>query len=223
MYLKILVLLITGGLGRTAVAAPILDQVFDDIGNLGNILGNTLAEGFAYAAQSVTAGVSADLVRVDLNAGRNANFTTPWELQILRAVNGLPSGIVLGSQIIDLPVNTGTDWRSYDLQVPVQLQAGEQFVLALHPLGVTGNPGLFAGIWHGGTDDPYTRGRHFYGTDVNAIFGPEIIDPGCSPGCQSWDLNFRTYMASEVPEASTLLLVSLGVLLVGARLVRRLQ
>src|ERR1035437_3632151 len=154
-------------------ASVIIDQAFDNCSGCSGGLANILAEGFAFAAQTVTEGVAGNLVRVDLDAGARSSFLTPWELLIISAPGGLPNGNVLASQIVSLPTNTGDDWASFDLASPVPLAAGDQFAIALHPAGITGNPGLFAGAWAGGTGNPYSGGRLFYGTAANSIFTPE--------------------------------------------------
>jgi hypothetical protein len=195
----------------------LFDQVFDNCGACAGGLGNVLAEGFAFAAQTVTAGMAGSLVRVDLDAGVRRDFLLPWELMVISAPLGQPKGHVLTSQTVALPANTGDDWVSFDLSTPVALDVGDKFAIALHPVGITGNPGLFAGVWSGGTGNPYAGGRLFYGTASNSIFTPESVDPLCSPGCQGWDLFFRTYVdtnTTAAPEPSAGWLFTIGVTLI---------
>lgn len=210
----VLVLLVPTTVG----AAVVLDQAFDNCSSCTSSLSAALGEGFSHTAQTVTAGVSGDLVRVDLHVQRGANFLTPWELLIIEAPAGIPNGNVLTAQLVDLPIVAA--FSAFELAAPVHFNAGDSFAIALHPQGVNGvSPQLDAGSWGGGTGDPYSGGRLLFGTASDHIFPPESVDPLCVPlvGCLGWDLFFRTYVEVSAPVSApaTIFILVVGFALIG--------
>ncbi len=190
-----------------AHAVPIVDQDFTS----GCCLGGALAEGLSYSGQSVTAGVSGNLVRVDLMAGRSSGFLTPWFLDIQEMASGVPTGNVLSRTLIDpsdFPVNIGFEPGLFvTLSTPVFFEAGDVFAIVLHPQGVEGfSPGLFAGLWGGDVNSGYLGGTALSGPFANAL----------SP--QDFDFHFRTFV-TPVPEPKSYVFLLMG--LVALRWARR--
>jgi hypothetical protein len=186
--------------------AEVVDQSY--VAPPGN-LGAVLAEGFAFVGQTATTGITGDLVAVELNAARRSDFLTPWVLDIQRVVNGVPTGEVLSSTVV-APQNfySGTLFGApsvplplrIDLSTPVFFQVGDPFGIILHPQGVTGSPGLFAGLWVGNPTDGYAGGTAVFGPQANAL----------TP--QGFDLHFRTLVdpSASAPEPPGIVLLCLG-------------
>lgn len=193
-----------------AHATPLVDQSYT-----GSSLSAILAEGEAYVGQSVTSGLSGYLVRVELEASRGSTFTIPWILDIQEVIAGNPTGTVLSSTLIDptdFPINTGFEPPLVvELSSPVLFDAGDTFAIVLHPQGVEGHPGLFAGIWDGGCTSfstfCYPGGQALFGPSANALAGDD------------YDLNFKTFVSQQVeePRSLPLLVFGLGLMMVGFR------
>ena len=194
-----LLLLATSG---SAMAGPVLDQKYDSAGNFLSVL----AEEFAYTAQTVTTNVSGALVAVELSAGKRPDFALQWVLDVVKVADGNPTGEILASQIIDLPSPSSfgipRPFFRFDFSVPAVFKFGDVFALGLHPKDIVGQPGLFAGSWMGGTGDPYSGGKAYFGTHAGTL----------TAGAPDIDLNFRTFVTpSEVPEPNSLALFGIGV------------
>jgi hypothetical protein len=192
-------------------AAPVVaDQA---VSNCFDCVGIMLAEATSHVGQSVTAGVTGHLVRLDLNA-MTSSIDTSWELIIGLAPDGMPNGTILHTQEIVLsPLQDTSAWTSVMLSRQLFMRENTGFVISLHPTGVNGAlPFLAAGIWMGGMGDPYGRGRAFYGTANSRLFPAEAMDPACTE-CWSHDLFFRTYVQpSPVPDVPTFACVAAGIL-----------
>ena len=200
-------------------AAVALDQVFDDCGFSGppprpctGPSGFALGEGFAHVAQTVTAGITGRLRRIDLHAVGHA--VRAFELFIIEAPGGVPNGHVLSAQIVEL-AEVDSPWKSYDLLTPVHMSAGESFAIDLHPVGVEGPfPGKGAGSWGGGSGNPYARGKTFVGITEDSLIAYEQV---CA-ACLGFDNFFRTYVeTSSVPLPSTLAAMVVAAVLISLR------
>lgn len=209
MFLSILLLPLVGK------SALIVDQSFSSGGGL---LFSSLVSGSAYTGQTVTVGISGDLVAVEFNAKRREDFLIPWILDIQDVSDsGFPTGSVLTSEIIQpedfdtYPVTTPAPIPmpvKVDFSNPVNFSVGDQFAIVLHAEGVTGSPGLYAGDWAGGYGNPYPGGALFSGPQADQL----IIK-------SDYDLHFRSIMDSTpVPIPTAMFLLGSGLIcLVGLR------
>lgn len=185
---------------QTAVfAAPLLDQRYDDAGNFLTIL----AESDAYVGQIVTAGRAGKLVAVEIAARDREEFALPWQIDIIEIDAGVPTGRVLASEVSALPSPPSFEiprrFLRIDFASPATFMAGEAFGISIHPQGVSGSPGLFAGAWPGGRGDPYPNGAAFFGGTLHSL----------RVSAAGEDLNFRTHVES-VPEPASISLVVIG-------------
>ena len=184
-----------------AMAGPILNQKYDSAGNLLSVM----AQEYAYTAQTVTAQVAGALVAVELSVGQSPDFASPWVLDVIGVLDASPTGEILASQITHLPSPASfgipRPFFRIDFSVPAAFDVGDMFALALHPKHMLDTQlGLFAG-WTGGTGDPYSGGRVYFGNDAGSLV----------PGSPDFDLNFRTFIAaSAVPEPDSLALFGIG-------------
>ena len=155
-----------------------------------------LAEGFAYAAQTVTAGVSGPLVGADVYFGEFAEQTVPWEVRVHQVVNGTPTGTVLAlvtipSSQVPSALDVPPQFVHVDFPSPPTFTAGQQFALVVHLQGTEGSPGLFAGSWQGNADGLYPGGQLFFSLNGTTF----LPDP------PPFDVFFRTFV--QIPEPSS--------------------
>jgi hypothetical protein len=204
-----------------ALAAPILDQLYANVGCFGCTAGlsSALAEGFAYVGQTVTPAIAGNLVSVDIYAIQRPDFLIPWVIEIVNAPGGTPNGAVRSSSdLFRLPTSDG--WTSVPLLTPAFFTLGESFAIVIHPNGVTGQPGLLAGDWGGGIEggDPYPGGVPVFGPTLS-----QLTLEGSYPPFGQGDLLFRTFV-DPVPEPATIVLLGPGIgALLGYRKKRRLR
>jgi hypothetical protein len=195
-----------GQLWHPIAVMPRLNHVIVDQSFLGTNppTGFNVAEGFAYVGQTVTAGVSGHLVAVELNVARRPDFLIPWVLDIQEVVEGIPTGVILSSTTLAaediplLPVSlspTAPLALSVAMNKAVPLAAGQQFAIVLHPQGLEGVPGLFAGLW-GGADG------YLGGTALHGHYG-NLLSPS------GGDVHFRTLMHVPEPSAAAMLMAGM--------------
>ena len=133
-------------------------------------------------AQTVTAGVTGKLLRVDLPIGCSTGELV-IEIQGI-AFDGKPNGDVLSRRVFrgnSLPANTD-DFKSFPLRRPVPLQAGDRFAIVMR--NETGQCAISSGI----LGDPYPAGEFFFDDLVNNVGWIPNSDFDDS------DLPFQTWM-----------------------------
>ncbi len=161
-----------------------------------------LAEGFAYTAQTVTAGITGTLDAVDIQFTRAPVVDTSWEVTIHDVASGQPTGSVLASKSVpaaDVPTAGGADPVHVAFDAPPSFSAGRQFAIVLRLEGTSGIPGLGAGSWFGNAADPYPGGRTYISPDgVNFM-----------PSSPAFDLFFQTHVT---PEPASLALLAAGLM-----------
>lgn len=191
-------------LALNAHALAVVDQVNATTRPVGVVA--LLAYGTSYRAQTVTTGITGNLVAVDLNVAAPSNFPVPWVLDIRAANDTAIFSTVLSSTIIpqsEFPTSAVSlsALEPFSLRVllstPVHFNAGERFAIVLHGQGLSGAPGYGEPYWTGAGPDPYPGGTGFTGV------GPLSMVSG------DYDLHFRTFVDS-VPEPGVVLLVAIA-------------
>ena len=187
-----------------ASAAPILDQSFDANPAGGNfVLGITSAGAVEDLAQTFTAGLTGDLVQVDVQIWNLISFGVPSAtgditLEIQTTSGGAPSGTVLATETImsvSVPTTGGTvPFTNVVLSAPFGVTAGDILAIVLLYSG----PGNY--LWRFSGGDLYAPGGIFPRLNAGSWVGP------------FGDGGFQTWV--DVPEPSALLLLSLGALVV---------
>lgn len=153
---------------RCAETSPVSDQSYTGSINLESVL----ADGFAFAGQTVTAGKSGELHAVELWAIRRPDFLIPWICDIQEVVDGRPTGLVLSTARIQSD-QFPSAWTNVPFRVifehPAYFNAGEQYAIVLHPEGLIGSPGQSAGKWAGRFPGGYHAGNRVHGHDASSL------------------------------------------------------
>jgi hypothetical protein len=184
-----------------ADAQGTLDQSFTSPNNAGA----DINDGFAFVAQTYTAGLNGSLAGVNIEVQAFSSLY-PLRVTILAVSNGVPTSLLLGETVLfrsDAPLGFYVSF-----QQPILQQTGQQYAIAVNYFGAPPpSPINTLGLWSGASGDIYTGGSMFSSRNGASW------DPGLSA-----DLHFRTYVTT-IPEAATLTLAWLGsaVLLISRR------
>ncbi|MFO0689506.1 MAG: PEP-CTERM sorting domain-containing protein [Myxococcota bacterium] len=190
----------------TARAATVIDQQ-NLVGGAG--IGPTRTQSYQ---QGLTAGGSGLLAQVDLNilylaccaqpAGFGATNTFLLDVYGTPPWNGQPYNAT--TPLASIPVTvTQTGWLSIDVSsAGLVLSPGQQFAL-----GLRSDVYWDLGIDSSGPYNPYGGG---------SLYGNGGLIQGNNQGVGAWDLVFKTYLSTPVPEPGTALLVGLGLAALGA-------
>ena len=157
-----------------------------------NNLACAINEGFAFVAQTYTAGITGTLagINIDVISRRDSSPDFASErvfrlhVALCEVVNGFPSPTVLGE--ITLPTGSAPLSLLIAFPKPVPQVAGVQYAIVVNyadapPSGA----GQGLGHWSGTTRNPYKDGELFFGPDGNIWFASSINDH---------DVHFRTYV-----------------------------
>lgn len=200
--------------------ADILDQSFSAAGGL---LAE-INEGFFAIAQSFTAGITGDLLRIQVDVvsqpiqGSIGSISPyPIDVSILAVANDLPT-IVLTS--VTLPPDNYLLGTSIFLPQPIPVVAGDQYAISVNYVGAPPiGPGSGQGHWIGGIGDPYHGGKMFFTLDGHSWTCDGLVGTG---KCD-FDLAFRTFVepTASAPEPGALLMAVFGVAAITLRPRRR--
>ena len=175
------VLLFSTGTTRAATQE---DQVQEVVGEIFCVQPSEGSACYRGGAQTVTAGVSGELIAVDLFLNRRDLTTEDLTIQIR---DGTPDGAVLASSdpiaAADLPVAPDADWILVTFPSPPAITAGAVFAIVIpdDPLFPTPDPSWG---WGKASDDRYGGGVAFGGSGGNSW----------EPYVDGSDLAFRTYV-----------------------------
>ena len=204
------------------MASPTRATVYADQSFDGCCVWGFLADGFSHAGQTVTAGATGRLVRVEMSVTRSWGFDADWILDVRELAGAhddeLRMGALLSSTVIrsiDIPLGGSRSAPSLSVDLPssVFFRAGDSFAIVLHPKDVEGiAPHLSAGLWsggcYGGWGRCYTGGEALYGMSADTLYK------------QPFDFAFVTYISPvPEPETRTLMLAAL----IGFALIGRLR
>lgn len=168
----------------------IIDQRLDIISR--NNLGANINEGFPYAGQVFTAGITGLLVGVSvhirskrsMNPNRGFDFFN-LRISIYSVENGFPKDELTS---IVLNKDESTIEEIIELPTPIKQKKDEQYaILANYPNGPKCGAGQWLGNWEGITDNQYQQG--------NLVFGN--IDSWFISSVNYHDVFFRTYVSKE--------------------------
>jgi hypothetical protein len=193
---------------RAAHAATVLDQNYDPTIDLGE----SINDGFPYAAQVVIAGIQGYLSRADLDVTAGPNSFADWMVTVNAVQGGVPTDTILASQLV--PVNESTSLE-VDFSSPAYFDAGDSFALVISAPSLPLH--TLAGIWHGSFDEPYPAGGQAYESldDENfSLISTEYPDSA---------LAFDTYVNVPEPSGVPTLVATLGLLLFLRRPARLLR
>ncbi|MGD2076280.1 MAG: hypothetical protein PVG38_15380 [Gammaproteobacteria bacterium] len=179
-----------------AIAAPIVDQEQVEVAPLSEI-GAIVVGGpdLQRVAQVITAGVTGDLVQVDLAVACPSG--DDLVLQVYEVVVDdrgmftpglglLATEVIPGMQLPPFPDPLNPDFRSLSLSRPVAFTAGEMFAVVVVSPGTCAMP-------YGPVGDPYLGGDGWTHSNSQPIWVPVGGATGRA------DLGFRTWM--DVPDA----------------------
>lgn len=165
----------------------IIDQKFDDLTS--DNLGCNINEGFIYAGQTFTAGITGDLVAISVHirSKRSLNPDNGFkhynlQIAIYSTENGYPSEEL--SNVL-LEKDESLIDEIIELKKPVFQEKGRQYaIIANYPDGPKHGAGEWLGVWSGSTDNKYPKGNLFAGNGGD-WFGSSI---------NNHDVFFRTYI-----------------------------
>ena len=162
-----------------AASAQTLDQSFVSPGNLGA----DINEGFRFAAQTFSAGVTGTLggVNIDVQSSKSSS-TFPLHVAIRAVMGGVPSTTVLGETLL----RSSNAPLSQLITFPqvINIVAGLQYAIVVNYEGAPPpGAGQSQGIWYGAPGDQYNGGSHC----VSRL-------DGISWSCGDADGHFQTYM-----------------------------
>lgn len=131
-------------------------------------------------AQVVTPSVTGLLAEVAFPVGCVSNMT----VAVREVVDGLPAGVVLGSQVATPASVVTSEFRRIVFSAPVAVRAGTPYALVL-------SSSDSCGIAPGPVGDPYPGGHAFFDARPNTA---GVWVAGLGPGGDRDDLPFRTFV-----------------------------
>lgn len=144
-------------------------------------------------AQTVTAAVSGKLAEVQLPV--SCDQGSDLVVQVESVVGGIPSGIVLSSQVVvGSSLSGGGGFNHIDFSSPAPMSAGTQFTIVLSSSGS-------CGIFQGPPGDSYSGGNLFFIALPNPL-GVWVCN--CDFAGASFDLPFKTLVDTTPSTADQL-------------------
>lgn len=168
-----------------------LDQSFTSPNNEGA----NINDGFAFVAQTFTAGLSGTLAAVSVDIVGYNTGVAPLRIEIRGVSDGHPNEIVLGSTTLASRSSSLSDMIFFSQVIPIT--AGSQYAIVANYVGAPPHgPGNVQGGWGGagGATDYYPGGGLFASND-------EVQwEPGSGPGYYD-DQHFETWVVVPEPPA----------------------